>query len=447
MPKLGSFMPENTNSTPPTEGKPSISPTQKRGMILVIAAQCFGGFGGLLFARGIILLYLLALGIPETRALFYLTVESIGSLFGVFFAHIAGRVGLKKIGTPGLLLGIIGILLIACASIATDLSQRESFVLAGIICFSIGGSAMAGTWFPLLRPIIPEHVRGRFFGILRFTWQLVGVGLIALCGLILRQDSSTQTYFWILIGTACLLSIRLVIYLRIPEIDQLDPKPMGFMSGIINAITWPRYLPLITYVLLLSSVTAGSSICFTMTESKTLLLADSLIVFLGNISLIGGVIGFILGGSIIDKWGSRPVFVIAHLAAGCFMISFVLRGVIPIPTTVWLGFIHFGMGLIMSSVSVAITTEQLITLPNRGKSIAIALSSAASLAGTSLSGFIVAILASSGMLAESWSLFGTAVGPYDAILLLFSGAVLILTITLGLIPSVLPSKHQLLPQT
>ena len=102
--------------------------------------------------------------------------------------------------------------------------------------------------------------------------------------------------------------------------------------------------------------------------------------------------------------------------------------------------------MVLSSVSVAVTTEQFGTLPERGRSVAIALGSAATMIGGN-SGLIAAALVSSGMLAESWQLLGQPVGPYDAVLGLYAGAVLLITITLGLVPSVLKTKHALLPQS
>ena len=113
--------------------------------------------------------------------------------------------------------------------------------------------------------------------------------------------------------------------------------------------------------------------CFTLAESKTIGLNDGTVVLLANTGLIGGVVGFIVGGMVIDRWGSRPVFVVAHFGAAVLMTGFILRGIVPLPIVVWLGIIHFFLGTILSSVSVAVTTEQLSTLPVRGRSVAIAM--------------------------------------------------------------------------
>ena len=98
---------------------------------------------------------------------------------------------------------------------------------------------------------------------------------------------------------------------------------MSLRKGIANALAWPRFLPFITYIFLLATVTAGAAVCFTLAETKTMELNDGTVVFLGNMTLVGGVIGFILGGMIIDRWGSRIVFITAHLSAAVLLSAFI----------------------------------------------------------------------------------------------------------------------------
>ena len=194
--------------------------TQRRGMFLVILAQCFGGFSSLVFQRGMVLLYLLALGIPESRNLSLHLTGLHWLRPRRLFRHLADRKASKRVGTPGLVLGIIGMALLPAAVLLPTAGQREMLALVGVVLYSFGGSTLAGTWFPLLRLLIPEHLRGRFFGTLRFSWQLVGVAFISICAAILNADDSVETYAMLLIVVVIGLILRLVVYCKIPELQR-----------------------------------------------------------------------------------------------------------------------------------------------------------------------------------------------------------------------------------
>ena len=61
-----------------------------------------------------------------------------------------------------------------------------------------------------------------------------------------------------------------------------------------------------------------------------------------------------------------------------------------------------------------------------------------------LSGVLCAWILRSGMLADSWRLWGMEMSQYDTLLLGFAIMVVLLVVTLGLVPSVL-RKHALFP--
>lgn len=344
-------------------------------------------------------------------------------------------------------MSLISVAVLAAAVVIPGAAIREATAAAAVLGFGLGSSIMAGSWFPLLRPLIPEHLRGRFFGFLRFAWQLVGVAVLGVCAWILSLDDSAVTYALILAAIVVGQVVRLAIYVRIPELSKPDPEPGSLRHAIGETLRWPAFTPLTAYVFLLALTTGGAGLCFTMIETGHLNLADGTVVVLGNLTLVGGVVGFLLAGWVIDRWGSRIVFVVGHLAAGGVMAAFVLRGVSPVPTVVWLGAAHVGIGLILSGISVAVTTEQMQVLPPRGRGVALALAGTATMGGGALAGLLVAALASSGMLNPSWQLAGSTLGTYDAILVLLAGAVIALVVTLGLVPSVIgSSRAQLIPE-
>ena len=147
----------------------SLEKIQRKGMFAVIMAQTSGVHGMLAFRNSLLLLYMLSMGVSQTRVLLYLSIFGMCNFLRIPAAYFSDRIGKKRIGFIGIAMGIAGFALIACASFALTSFAKEAIALAGIVLFSCGDSLFGSSWFPLLRPIVPGKIRGRFFGKLRIS--------------------------------------------------------------------------------------------------------------------------------------------------------------------------------------------------------------------------------------------------------------------------------------
>lgn len=141
----------------------TIAPSIKRALRTIIIAQCLGMIGRNLCNNGFTLAYLSRLGIPGYRILFLLSLlPLIGTLLLLPTAYFADRHGKKKIGAIGAVLSVAGFLLLPVAGFVP--SNAGIWAGTGLFIYALGNTLNGSSWFALLSPIIPEKIRGRFFG-------------------------------------------------------------------------------------------------------------------------------------------------------------------------------------------------------------------------------------------------------------------------------------------
>jgi len=402
-----------------------------------ILCQCFGALGLVCFNSGIMLVYLLSLGMARSRVLTYLAVPSLSSaLLLIPMAMLSDRFGKKKIGQSGALLLAAAFSALTLTRFVPDAS-RAAWVLACIVTYACGQSAMASGWFALLSPVVPSHMRGRFFGRLRLSWQLCGIVLSALASALLATVPGQESYTLIMGLVSIGLFLRIVFYRRVPELEREREPVREFMPALGTLLRHPGLMPFCAYVFLLALCVTGCPAIFGLVEKEILGFSDSRVVILGNVSMVGMLGGFALGGFIVDRTGTRPVFLACHFGYAALIAAFVLRSFLTGGHLLALiGSLHCLWGIVAGTASIAIATEVLSIIPARHKSLSTSMHASLAQAGVALSPLIGALALNSGALQESWGLSGLSMTAYDTILIAFAGMVLLLVVTLGLVPSV-----------
>jgi len=333
-----------------------------------------------------------------------------------------------------LALGFAGIILAGWNGLSTDLLMP--ILILGTAVFAIGYASYLSTWFALLSPIIPENVRGAFFGKLRFSWQAVGVLFVSIYSLFFSHDSELWV-FQIILGVSLLaLIIRYPVYRAIPELENTGRRG-SFGEAFGSVLRADNYLPFCCYVFLLMLFVFAAPQLFNLIEKKVLNLGDSTIVWMGNLTMIGSVAGFALGGKAVDKLGTKSVFLGCHFGYSVVIGAFLFRDMSPLPLTVYVGALHFLFGVTYAASSIAISTEMLALVPKLNKSLATALCGSLTEGGKALSGIFSAMTLKLNILNEAWVFFGMNMSAYDSMLLACSVMVFLLVVALGLVPSVI----------
>ncbi|HPN85129.1 MAG TPA: MFS transporter [Victivallales bacterium] len=411
----------------------------RRGMANAIYCQCFGLTGYICFNNGLILLYLLFLGFEKEKMLSYLSgVAACQGIFLIPAAYLADRIGMKRCGTIGANMQVLGFALLIPTAFMGTQWHIELILLLGFLLFSLGFSLFSAPWFPILKNLVPAEMRGVFFARLRISWQLLGLLVSGLAAIIIQILGNFPGYpiLWSLIMG--MMAIRIFFYSRIPGLADLKtPGREGILIRLKQIISKTEYISFSSYLFLLTFFTASCPLLFAIIEKEFLNLPSTYVLWLANATIVGNLAGFYLGGLAVDKAGTKPVFLVCHFSYSLIIILFLARGLIPEISMPVIATAHFAFGVIYAASGIAITTESIALLPEKNQSLASAFIMTASTSAGGISGIVCAFALKAGFLSNEWNFLGTVMCASDAILLSCAGMVVFMVITLGLVPSVI----------
>ena len=301
----------------------------KKAMRMIVLTASIGGMSYLSFNNGLLIAYFSYLNIPSATILLLLALMPLAQfVFMLPFSFLSDILGKKFIGNIGLFSSLFGYVLLIIASILPE-NFYTLLIGTGIVLFGIGSAMTLGNWFALLHPIIPEKVRGRFFGRLRLTWQSIGIILTLFFIYILEQFPSLGIYQSILIIISIFMAIRILFYQQIPELEKPVPPKESLFKTLMNVIAIPDYISFCSYCFLLTLFTAACPQIFNLIEKDVLSFSKTEIVFIGNLLIVGALAGFVLGGRMVDKLGTKYVFMFCHFGFAAILIMFLLRSLFP----------------------------------------------------------------------------------------------------------------------
>jgi len=362
-----------------------------------IFAQCFGMLPHQMLTGGILLLYLNAMGVKPALILLVLNLTPfLSSFLSVPLAWGADCVGIKRFGSWGNFLMIVGTGFIAGGASLRGVAPSLVLpvILIGLVIHMVGSAFFNTGWFSLLSHIVPTEVTGRFFGVLRFSWQLISLLFFCLSALLF----STKTPLWVYQSVLCLgglsIACRYLFYKDIPNVPASESTPLNLIKSIQTALTLPGFAAYLAYLLLLVCVTGNSQDMLRLSAMRGCGLGDNQILFLTVGSMLGSLIGFKFIGRLIDHLGPQRVFLLCHVGFAVALFLFPARVLFHI-SPLAAGFItSMVLGLISSTLGLTTTAQSFQICRGSQRTIAYALVSATQSMGSGLSGFALAALLS-----------------------------------------------------
>lgn len=395
------------------------------------------GIGDLLYANSFMLLYLALLGIPSERILIWLALPSVIKILTLVpFAQWTERIGKVRLGVLGISLGSLSLLLLIAAGSAPAWAVEPLAALA-MVSIGLGFGLYMNAWFPLISDIVPDGQRGRFFGMLRFLYQTASIVFALLASWSLERHSAVLVFQGFLAAALVLRIGGTLLFARIPEIRRAGEAAASLRDSLVAAMRHTGYLPFCAYVFLLSLFTGSCTTLFSLLAKDTLLLPQSQVLLIGNCATFGSLVGFLVSGRLIDRIGTKAIFVLCHFSFALVLLAFLGRELPPIHVGIVIGLLSALFGMVQAASGVAMTTEMLAAQPPDNKPMATAVNQSLAGLGIALSGICSSALLKMGVFSPAWSLFGLNLGPYDAILMLSGVMVMLLVVTLGLVPSVM----------
>jgi MFS family permease len=422
----------------------SYPPEIKRALRMIIIGQCTGLIGPLLFGNGFMLAYVLRLGVPSYRILFlFALMPLIGMVFTLPFSYLADRTSKRKIGAIGLAVSIAGFFLLPLAAFTP--STAIWWLTASCLIFSIGNTANSASWFALLSPIVPAEIRGRWFGQMRTSWQATSIVFALSVAALFRHFSDLYIFQLVLLLAGILMIFRLVIFMQIPELDPPHSQKNGFLKSMNAVLRFPGYLRFCIYIFLQTLICAGSGL-LGLLEKKALGFSDSQVVVMGNLTGIGTIAGFYMGGKMVDRVGARSVFLTGHILFSLALAGVLLRGFMPLPAIVTLGIFSFLIGVVLGSTGIASSSELLALIPPENKSLSTGFNLTLASAGMSLTGLVNGQVLKEKIFPEQWMFVGHTLSNYDILIAGFMVMSILMSATMGLVPPIRNLRNQWFPQ-
>ncbi len=420
---------------------------RKRAFNIIIVNQCLGMISGALFQNGFYLNYFSKLGISSAAIAMLFALPPLISVFLLLpFAFVADRMGKKRLALGGQVLLILSLGIMLAAGWGNAFYSM-GLVVVSLLISSIGGSLQGASWFALLNPIIPKEIRGRFFGRLRVTFMSVTILFTVLITQVLKINE-TKVAFQVLLGIVLLAAIaRYFTYARIPELENEngeDNHRHSFKKAFSGVLAVPSYIHFTSYVFLITLFTAGVPIVFGLMQKDVFAFSPAQITQMGNLFLIGTLIGCWLGGRTVDRYGTRAVFMATHLGYSLVVIAMLTRHWAPWPLSVHVGTCSLAFSLVGATAGVAMTSEVLALIPAANKSLSTAVTMTLFSLAVALSGMFVSRAISMDILAPEWTMLSQNYTAYDALLLVFATMILLLLMTIGLVPKI-AKQAQLMP--
>jgi MFS family permease len=408
----------------------SIPADRRTPMRSAIFAQCFGMLSQQMISGGILLLYLNAMGMKPAVILIVLNLTPfLASFMSIPVAWGADRVGIKRFGNWGNFLMITGLSFIIGGAFLRDVQPEYVLpvIITGLIIHMVGASFFNTGWFSLLSHIVPNEFTGRFFGVIRFSWQIVSLSFFILSAFFFSARTPIWIYQTVLLLGGISVGCRYFFYKHIPGAPPAESKPLNLIHSVKSALKLDSFAPYLAYLLLLVCVTSNGQDMLRLSAIRGCGLGDNQILFLTVGSMLGSLAAFKFMGRVIDRLGPRRVFLLCHIGFSVALLSFPARVIFHLPPLAAGIFTSMILGLTSSTLGLTTTSQSFQICRGAQRTIAYALVSATQSMGSGLSGFALA-----GLLSH----MGTAVpggNPFDLILIGLGAFVLVQIVGLRLL--------------
>lgn len=409
--------------------------TMKRGMRLAYAGQSIGILLAMLILRSAFgPLFLKHLGATDSLTMWVFAVPGLLPLIQIPLSLWVPPHRTKTALLVGW--GIWGALMIPVALIPDWISDETTALawVTGVLVTAIFVNMGAATfWFPLLADVIPKERRGRFFGRLRATWTTLLYLTIVLLGLYLGPDPDLPRFQRVILLGVCLVLIRNLIVAFVPTPKQRQSDAADYRD-------WRRYIKEIVAHRLLRNF-----FCYyTLFGAAAGLLAHPLVLYMNDLGVnprdnilifgsttLGMVLVLFIGGSVIDRVGTRGVFRTAHYTLIATLLLTLGSTCLPDPLLLFgLAAIFVLSGATVALSNLACTTHLFAFIPAQGRVFYLSFSNLMLTIGPALALFVTGGLLRGTSMGHRLSVLGT---PMDIFQIMLIGAFILLLATTPLL--------------
>ena len=262
----------------------------------------------------VISLFILGLNpsVTDATLAFFFALGPLTAVLTALASPWVARRGKKRMMVPFYLAGVPFLVALAVLPSLRGFCAASAMVAA--IALSLTGYhvfrslGMAG-WFPIINDNVPDETRGRFFGRLRTSWQLMVVVYTAVVGWFLGHKPEAWQFQVVFVITVAANLVMTATIMRIPEAPL---APAGDELTFWRMLAAPfRDRPYTCFLAfgVLFNLAAGMAGPFALRCLKgTLGAGDGFVVWMDTVASIGAAATLPLWGRFVDRFGGRTIF-------------------------------------------------------------------------------------------------------------------------------------------
>lgn len=408
----------------------------RTGMRYAILSACWGAIPQVMVRdSSVIIIFASLIGASEMTAVMSTSLQDLAiCLLMLPLAALSDRIGVKRQICTAILIGMAVLMVAAAAPWAGHLAG--TVLMLALCVFSVVLAAYTSAWFPLLERVVPPGERGLFFGRLRFCWQLVAALFIFGSAWFVGKNASVARLQLVIVAAAIAGLGRVWYISRIPmkPVPATGKTGTPLKSSILEALGNRRLTGFGVYLFFLYAAANGTIPVLFIFARNYLKLTDDLIVMLSALAMGGLIVGFLVGGRLVHRYGCKGVFTASHI--GFALLNFSLLAVRggETGTVAALMLILACYGFLVACASIAVSSELLALAQPTNKAVSIALGYTLYSGGLAMSRVAASLALGSGILAPEWSLGGVVFTRYHTLFLCFGIGVLYAMFLMVMIP-------------
>lgn len=253
--------------------------------------------------------------------------------------------------------GRLPILLLVIATLLwteTHLWLTVAVLTLSVAFFYTSEGLNSVSWPALVGKVIPEKIRGRFFGLGQLVSSLTAGGAGYVVSRVLDGEGGASPARWaVLFGLgfiSLMLSIASMFFIR-EEAEDKIPSRTDIRRGLRMMVQFFREDQGLRRVIITQIVlsTAGAAFPFFIVRAReTFTTNDAIIGAFLTAQSIGGAVAALIGGYLIDRVGSWAAVRLGAVAQIMALLAVILAGTLGAPTAFYFA-AFFLLGFVVSS--------------------------------------------------------------------------------------------------
>ncbi|MEG4149105.1 MFS transporter [Microcoleus sp. Pol12B5] len=372
----------------------------------VFAAVFESATGGVLLSN-----FLLQLGASSVEIGIFSAIPMVVNLLQPLGAYIADQTtsrhwyNLFVFGISRLLWLVLAVAIV-WGSQHADFHQLLQWTLVTVVAASVLAAFANSSWFSWMAAVVPQRLRGRYFGFRNSAVSLITLLGVPLMGLgVSTSDGGPILGYGIVLllgvlagmislGCQCfMVDVNPQVYKKDAQNDRLTEKKAKQITDFVPSVLKDsNFLMFILYFSVWTFAVNLSAPFFNIYLLKDLRLDVSLVTIYTSLSSGANLLLLMFWGKLADRWGNRPLLIAVGLVVAITPLLWLGTGNYPFSVWVWLPLLHLLGGTTLGAIGLCSNNIQMelasIEQPSTYFAIAAAVSGLAGALGTTAGGFI-----------------------------------------------------------